>query len=169
MIKADEYDALHSFYFDVIDGFEGKAYHPCWQKDIYPSVEDLHNLIDKGEFYAGTENGKIITAMAFNNDYDAHYDEIEWPTKAERNEIFVLHMLAVLPEYGRRGIAKKMVEYAIENAKSRNGKVIRLDVLKGNLPANKLYESMGFIKINTVKMWYPDTGLAEFELYELAL
>ena len=78
-------------------------------------------------------------------------------------------MLAVLPEYGRRGIAKNMVQYAIETAKSRKGKVIRLDVLKGNLPANKLYESMGFIKINTVNMWYPDTGLAEFELYELAL
>lgn len=169
VIKPDEYDDLHAFYFDVIDGFEGKAYHPCWKKDIYPSVEDLHKLIAKGEFYAGKDDGRIITAMAFNNEYDSHYDEFEWPTKANDKEIFVLHMLAVLPDYGRRGIAKRMVGFAIENAKSRNGKAIRLDVLKGNIPANNLYESMGFQKLHTVKMWYPDTGFAEFELYELAL
>ena len=33
----------------------------------------------------------------------------------------------------------------------------------------KLYEGFGFRKIQTLPMYYEDTGLTEFELYELEL
>lgn len=45
-------------------------------------------------------------------------------------------------------------------ARDRQQKVIRLDVLKGNLPAKKLY---------TLPMCYEDTGWTDYELYELVL
>ena len=48
-------------------------------------------------------------------------------------------------------------------------KAIKLDVLKGNVPAERLYESMGFRYVDTVRLFYEDTGLAEFRLYELEL
>lgn len=52
---------------------------------------------------------------------------------------------------------------------SQNIKAIRLDVLGGNIPASKLYESMGFKYIETLKLFYEDTGLTDFLLYELVL
>lgn len=60
-----------------------------------------------------------------------------------------------------------MVQYAIDTAAENGGKALRLDVLKGNLPANRLYESFGFQKLYTLNLFYPDTGWTDFELYEL--
>ncbi|MBN1667218.1 MAG: GNAT family N-acetyltransferase [Anaerolineales bacterium] len=52
--------------------------------------------------------------------------------------------VAVLPEYRRRGIARKLVEKALEHIRAEGGKLAVLDVIAGNLPAYQLYESMGF-------------------------
>lgn len=168
-VKSAEYDRVKAFYYAVIDGFEGMPYHPCWEKDIYPAPEQLKDLIEKGEMFVGTEDNEIICVMALNHDNNESYDNFDWPTKASKDDVYVIHMLATLPKYGKQGKAKEMVRYAIEKAKKENCKVIRLDVLKGNLPANKLYESFDFVKLATVPMYYPDTGWTDFELYELAL
>ncbi len=48
-------------------------------------------------------------------------------------------------------------------------KAIRLDVLKGNLPAEKLYSGLGFRYLHTLNMFYEDTGWTDYELYEYTL
>ena len=48
-------------------------------------------------------------------------------------------------------------------------KAIRLDVLKGNAPAERLYTSLGFVYVDTLKLFYEDTGRVDFELYELGI
>jgi ribosomal protein S18 acetylase RimI-like enzyme len=52
--------------------------------------------------------------------------------------------VAVLPEYRRRGIAHKLVQAALEFIRERGGNMAALDVIAENLPAYKLYESLGF-------------------------
>ena len=48
-------------------------------------------------------------------------------------------------------------------------KVIRLDVLAGNVPAEKLYTGLGFKYMDTLRMYYEDTGWTDYELYEYVL
>ena len=48
-------------------------------------------------------------------------------------------------------------------------KSIRLDVLKGNVPAEKLYSRMGFKYPCTLSMYYEDVGLTDYKIYELSL
>ena len=45
-------------------------------------------------------------------------------------------------------------------------KLMRLDILKCNLPAEKLYPACGFQCVDTVTMYYEDTGWTDFEMYE---
>ena len=78
-------------------------------------------------------------------------------------------MLGVHNDFAGQGYAKNMVRYAIALGREKGLKAIRLDVLKGNIPAEHLYESMGFQYIDTVRLFYEDTGRVEFKLYELAL
>jgi GNAT superfamily N-acetyltransferase len=52
--------------------------------------------------------------------------------------------VSVLPDYRRRGIARKLVEASMEYARSRRAKSIVLDVVAGNVPAYTLYEALGF-------------------------
>lgn len=52
--------------------------------------------------------------------------------------------VSVLPEYRRRGIARKLVEESVRYAHGRGANRILLDVIDGNLPAQALYENLGF-------------------------
>lgn len=52
--------------------------------------------------------------------------------------------VSVLPEYRRRGIARKLVEACVEYARERGARQITLEVVDGNVPAVALYEALGF-------------------------
>lgn len=53
--------------------------------------------------------------------------------------------IAVLPEYRRLGLARKMMEAMVDYARENMAVSISLEVRESNLPARKLYETYGFI------------------------
>lgn len=59
-----------------------------------------------------------------------------------------------------------MVQEAIRVAEQSGMKVIRLDVIEGNTPAVELYTAGDFEYMDTVSMYYEDTGWKDFMLYE---
>ena len=52
-LTISDYEKVHDFYFKIIDGFEGKAYSPKREKDVYPAPEQLQELLEKGEMLLG--------------------------------------------------------------------------------------------------------------------
>ena len=81
----------------------------------------------------------------------------------------MIHALGVHPDFQGKGCAKAMVRKAITIAGETGMKAIRLDVLAGNIPAENLYQGMGFQYLTSVQMYYEDTGWAAFKLYEYVL
>ena len=65
-----------------------------------------------------------------------------------------LNNIAIKKSYQRRGFAKKMLNYIIEKCKDQQINKIMLEVRCDNIPAIKLYDSMGFYKINVRKNYY---------------
>lgn len=61
--------------------------------------------------------------------------------------------IAVLPEYRRRGIAKKLIEYVIDTFKN-DLRFISLEVRASNQNAISLYEKLGFEKVGLRKRFY---------------
>ncbi len=95
---------------------------------------------------------------------------VHWQINAAKNEVVIMHALRVLPDYGGRGYSKQLVEHAIQTARSRGWKAIRLDCLKGNDIPVKMYQSYGFKYVDTVDITYVDIGIPmPFHLYELVL
>ena len=89
---------------------------------------------------------------------------------ANDNETVVLHALRVLPEYGGRGYSKQLVQHAIDTARERNLKSIRLDCIEGNDITQKMYMSFGFKYVDKVEITYVDIGVPrKFLLYEFVL
>lgn len=164
-----EYDAVRAFYHSVIDCTEDAEFSPMWIKDIYPAPEYLRESIENGELYLGLLGGEIAAAMVLNHQYNDGYNECNWQTDAADSEITVIHTLGVHPKFSRQGLAKQMVTKAFEAARENGQKAIRLDVLEGNLPAEKLYPALGFRYIDTVNLYYDDTGWTVFKLYEYVL
>ena len=62
-----------------------------------------------------------------------------------------------------------MVQYAIRLARETGNKAVRLDMLKGNLPAQHLYDGLGFHYVDSLKLYYENTGRTDFDFYEYRL
>lgn len=166
---SDQAEAARSFYHSMLDAMAGSPVYVGWKKDIYPSREFLREAAANGELYFGMEGNAIAASMVFNHDCNEGYRQFEWQTDAEDSEVMVIHALGVHPRCAGKGYAKAMVREAIRLARESGMKAIRLDVLEGNFPAENLYTGFGFQYMATLKMYYDDTGLANFKLYELVL
>jgi len=168
-VNLNDFENVMQFYYDLIESMQSAEFRPGWKKDIYPTRQFIRDSIVKNELFIAIIDDSIVGSMIMNHDYADGYSKIKWKITVEKNEIMVIHALGISQYYQGKGIAKKMVEYAIENCKNSGIKAIRLDVLASNKPAQKLYTAMGFIYMNTIQLFYEDTGLTDFLLYELVL
>lgn len=167
--KENQYETVRKFYHSLIDDMKNSTYDIGWEKDIYPSPEFLKESIMEGNLYIGLEGDTIIAAMVLNHECNEGYKQFNWQTKASADEITVIHALGVHPIYGGKGYAKEMVKEALQIAVNNDQKAVRLDVLGGNIPAERLYTGLGFKYMKTLKMYYEDTGWTDYELYEYVL
>jgi len=172
IIKAAElvhFDRVMDFYYDLINDMENAEFPPGWKKDIYPARQFIHDAIRQGDLYAAVEDSAIIGAMVINHDRPENYDKVSWKINADRNQAAFIHALGVSARRQSRGIGKKMVARAVGICREKGLKAIRLDVLATNIPAQKLYTSMGFLYMGTLQLFYEDTGLTDFYIYELPI
>lgn len=165
----NEYEKVLNFYDRLIDDMQGREYHPKWQKGIYPAPAELKSALENSELFIFEEAHEVIAAMRLNHEAADGYEKASWAVDAAKEEVTVIHMLGVAAPHQGKGIAKQMVRFVIEKAQSEKQKAVRLDVLLGNLPANRLYESMGFAYREKITLFYEDTGMTDFELYEYTL
>ena len=164
-----EYEAVVEFYYKLIDDMQVFTFHPKWVKGVYPSEEYLSNAINNGEVYITLDEGAIAGAMVLNHASNEGYKSASWLTDATSDEAMVAHTIGVAADHMRQGIGSRMLHEAIKIAAENGQKSVRLDVLHENLPAKKLYESIGFHYIKSLHMYYRNTGWCVFDLYEYPL
>lgn len=161
-----DYPNIRTFYYEVTDALEHSEYSPGWKRDIYPAQDFLLESIEKQELFVGEVDSKIVSAMVVNHEYNDGYREVRWSVEAEDAELLVIHALGVHADFAGQGIAKQMVKSVIGSAKENGIKTIRLDVLEGNLSAEKAYTKIGFKYLDTIQMFYEDTGWTGYKAYE---
>jgi ribosomal-protein-alanine N-acetyltransferase len=66
--------------------------------------------------------------------------------------------LAVGPEQRRRGLARWLLEYALDRARRGGAQRAFLEVRRGNEPALALYRSLGFRVLDERRDYYRDPG-----------
>ncbi len=65
-----------------------------------------------------------------------------------------IHNLATLPGARRRGVARSLLDTALDRARSRGAATAHLEVRSKNLPAIALYEKLGFRRVSVRKKYY---------------
>ena len=162
----EELGKVKNFYDSLIEEMQEAEYKPGWKKDIYPTMEMLREALENRELYIGEEEGKTAACMILNLNCNERYQEISWKTEAGPDQVLAVHTFGVHPRFSGRGLGKKMMEEAVKMASDRGMKTIALDVLAGNLPAEKLYQKVGFQYAGSLNIFYEDTGWAVLNLYE---
>ncbi len=69
-----------------------------------------------------------------------------------------IHNIAVHSEFRRRGLGQALLKQVVEQARSRDSSRVTLEVRVSNIPAQKLYESVGFVTKGLRKGYYSDDG-----------
>ena len=67
-----------------------------------------------------------------------------------------VYRIATLPSHRRRGIAYRLIDYALKCERGRGLESVFLEVREKNVPARNLYKSYGFMEIGVRKNYYKD-------------
>lgn len=169
--KANEndYASVKAFYWKLIDEMQSENDKIGWKKGIYPSDDYLVRSLAAGELYKLTEDDKMYACVILNSAGNEGYQGVQWSIDCEENEVLIPHALAVAPSEQGQGIGTRLVNEIIRFARSEAKKAIRLDILGTNISAEKLYTKCGFRFVEAKQLFYEDTGLTEYKMYELKL
>lgn len=74
-------------------------------------------------------------------------------------EAFEISLVASHPQYRRRGSMEKLLAHLVVDAKSQ-GRELWLEVHEENVPAQKLYEKLGFKEVRRRPRYYKDGATA---------
>ena len=156
---AQLYDALNDYLAKHDNG-------PRWKKGVYPLREHAECAVAEGTLYEAVMDGRIAGAVVYSREQDDAYREIHWQNGFDV-PVIVINKLAVHPDYMRCGVAKALLNYAVELGKAQGMKAIRLDTYEENVSAIKLYEKCGFQYMGRVDLGLEDIyGLKWYKVYE---
>ena len=130
--------------------------------DKYPSKEIFKKDIKNNSLYVAKINQEIVGCIMFSSFKDVVYNSVNWITKDDYN--LYIHRLAVHPIFQKKGIARKMMDFAENFAKSNNYISVRLDTFSQNPRNNKFYKSRGYNRLDDV--YFPKQSEFPFHCYE---
>lgn len=136
-------------------------HNPCtkWNSN-YPNRDIITNDINNKDLYILIANEEIVGSVVLNSEEDINYNKVSWDKKGEA---LIIHRLFTSPKYAGKGYGKFMIEKCKEIARELEYDSIRLDTHQDNLPAQKLYEKLGFNNKGKIEL---DGMPCEFYVYE---
>ncbi len=162
----EDFESIIAFYDDVTDRTADMAKFARWQKEKHPTLDGIRAYIKEGSMYLYQKDGVILGAMAVTMYQGEDYHEIEWSQQLADDEVAVIHILAVSPDYQGKGIGSEMIREAISLAKKNGMKAIRLDALASNTPAHSIYKRLGFEYRGKQHLYAENTDWTDFFFFE---
>ena len=132
---ASDLEATWQLYEDVCAQQEHVAYGARWTLGVYPARTVFEGHIEAGDLYVGRAGEKIACAMVVTSHEDPEYADVPWELKAAPEEVAVIHLLAVSPDYRGKRLGAELVRAAIDIARQNGARVMHLDVIGGGVLA----------------------------------
>lgn len=167
--KTEDLPALWRFYKEVCAAQDLSPYSPSWHIGIYPAMEDLEEYAAAGDFLLLLRDDQIVAAAVLTGRDDPMYADAAWLQKARSEDVSCIHLFAVHPAFRRMGLSDRLLEALADSARAEGKRLLRLDVVTGNLPAERLYRKHGFVFAEERQVYYEDTGEICVRLFERIL
>lgn len=164
-----DFERVKNLYWTLIDKMQEEPSFPKWSKDGHPSNQYLKDCIRAKRLYIAEACGTLLGCVAADYEAAAEYEDARWMTDVGKEEVMVLHILAVAPEQRGKGVGKFLVEQIINLARKEGAKTVRIDVISNNVSAQQFYKKTGFCYVQDKWMDYGLDGLEKAALYEFVL
>lgn len=134
-----------------------------WQGK-YPNETVLRHDIETSTLYGCYDEDKLVGIIAIKQEFTKNYVDIEgkWSIPVSNDDI-VLHRLCIKKEYRGKGVATKLMNFAIEQARVNHNYHLKTDTHPLNVAMQKTAEKAGFKKVGIVK-----SMLEEEDIFRLA-
>lgn len=167
-VEAD-LDYIEKMYGDICDYLETHENYPGWRKGSYPVRRDAEKGLAANGLHIARLRGKTAGSIILKHEPEDGYKNVKWLTKVDYRHIYVVYTFAVHPGFLKNNIGTELLMFAERAAREEQCVSIRLDVVKGNTPAERLYQKCGYQLIGTVSLGYEAYGLPRYHLYEKVL
>ena len=113
-----------------------------WIRGVYPTRQTALASIQAGDLFVAEEDGRVIAyAGAWLIFEEGHITNI-----------------AVDEPYRGRGVGTEVTRALMQYAANMGVQYLTLEVRRSNLVAQKMYQSLGFLKLGLRKRYYEDNG-----------
>ncbi|MET1124113.1 MAG: GNAT family N-acetyltransferase [Archaeoglobaceae archaeon] len=140
-VEKEDLGAFVEVYVNSYRGLEEYAYTS--KRDIRSYFRWLYSR-DRDGFMVAEVDGKPVGFVAC---------DTNWLSVFEKKRVGEIHELFVLPEFRGRGIGSRLLEAALEYARSKERKIAELWVGRTNYRARKFYEKKGFVEKGEWGKW----------------
>lgn len=163
--------AVSAIYEAILDHEDATGLHYTgWERGSYPTAATARDIFDAGTLYVGADDdGTIWGSMNLNGVQLPEYAKGNWTLPADDSRVAVIHTLTIDPKRSGEGLARQMVAFAEDTARTRGKTVLRLDTGVENLPANRMYPKLGYRFVGTVDVFFMGYATRPLSLYEKAL
>ena len=124
---------------------EAEAFAFPWKPAMFESQITCRDCLNRAVIEAEPDNRQTLIAYLF--------------SRIIMNELHIFK-IAVAPDCRRRGIASALLEHGFELARDKGCTRAVLEVRSSNRAARRLYETVGFQRVEKRLSYYPDTGEA---------
>ena len=162
-----DFEKVKNAYIDIINNTPNMEQHARWVYGKHPTDEIIQSYIEEQAMYFLEHDAEVAAVMALTMSQDEDYHDIHWAIPCHDEEVAVVHILAVTPAFQKQGLGNKIIQEAINLAKEKGKKAIRLDSMTSNTPAHHMYQKMGFQQRGQKEMYTENTGWTEFYFFEL--
>lgn len=160
---------IEQIYNEILEYEEKTVSYTNWQKGLYPTVEYAEKALEDKTLFVCEENNKVVGCVILNSIQPKEYENINWITKAEPNDVRVIHTLCISPSVYGKGKGKEVVKFCEEYAREQKAKVIRLDTYEGNTPASIMYPKLGYTYVGITKFHFQNIIWENLKCFEKTL
>ena len=169
MVLTSDFAMVREKYIEVIEHTKDMNIHARWIYGQHPTDAVIQAYMNRQEMYLFMDGQNVAGMTAITMYQSEDYHEILWSQNLKDDEVASLHILTVTPEYQGKGVSKRMIAEIISLAMEKGKKAIRLDTLASNIPAQHMYEKLGFVYRGKQNLYAENTGWTDFLYYELPL
>ncbi len=170
LANPSDLDAIAEIYEEILAAEDARPVsYTNWQRGKYPTRDTAEAALEAGTLWVGEEDGAVYGCVNLNGEQLPEYDAIPWSIPAAPEEVGVIHTLCIRPSCAGRGLARQMVAFCEEEARRQGRKVIRLDTWEGNLPANRMYPTLGYRCAGQAEFFFMGFVRENLNCYEKAL
>ena len=130
---------------------------PLWKPEDF-TRERLLKDISENDIYTAYLSNRPVASMILQ-----WKDPSFWPN-AKADSGFI-HKLSVIREYAGKGIAQEFINWAKGEVKNRNRTFLRLDCAGDRPTLCKIYEDIGFSKVDRKMVGQFDVAFYELRVY----